>query len=478
MQDTQPRSAPPLDQNIIDRFQAIVGTEHALTDPDQQSPYLTEWRGLYSGVSPLVVRPGSVEEVAQVLKLANDLKLAVIPQSGNTGLVGGQTPQFGNEIVISTQRLRRVRAIDPAGNTLTVDAGLTLQECQDAAENVDRLFPLSLPSEGSCRIGGNIATNAGGVGVLAYGNTRQLVMGLEVVLADGRILSDLNTLKKNNTGYDLKNLFIGSEGTLGIVTGAVLRLFPMPKEKATAMLALPKLAAALDVLDIASNAAGGQLTAFEFIPRLTVDLICDNMGGRDPFAQRYDWYLLMELSGAQADGSSDALMEAILTQAAENDFVADAVIAGSVQQAKDLWHLREGISEAQKYAGASIKHDISVPVRHIPTFVDQATQRIHAYCPGARPLALGHFGDGNVHYNLAQPVDMDRGAFQAMGPRISQTVYDVVGELEGSTSAEHGIGRIKRDALKSVTAPVALEVMADIKHLLDPNGILNPGKVL
>ena len=478
MQDSH--LATSFGDDVIERFRAIVGPEHALTDPDQQTPYLVEWRGEYTGVSPLILRPGSVEEVSQILALANEVGTPVVPQAGNTGLVGGQTPFATNtEIVVSVERMKSVRAVDTDGNTMTVDAGLTLAECQQAAEAAGRLFPLSLPSEGSCRIGGNIATNAGGVGVLAYGNTRQLVMGLEVVLADGRVMSDLNTLKKNNTGYDLKNLFIGSEGTLGIITGAVLRLFPLPAEKATAMVALEKLEDSLKLLDLAQSAAGSSLTAFEFIPRIMVELDCKHLkGARDPFPTASPWYVLIELSGFTSDGTADRLLETVLTDAAEQGVISDAVIAGSVQQSKDLWLLREGISEAQKPEGGNIKHDISVPIRKIPEFVERANVRVEEVCPGCRPIPLGHFGDGNVHYNIAQPVGMDRGEYMALSEPMSAAVYEVVNDLGGAISAEHGIGRIKRDVLVATKDQVAISLMRDIKRLLDPNGILNPGKVL
>ncbi|MEO1720014.1 MAG: FAD-binding oxidoreductase [Pseudomonadota bacterium] len=484
MQDASPAPdvAQPgsLDADLISRFAEIVGSEHALTDPDQQTPYLTEWRGDYWGTSPLILRPGSVEEVSKILALANEHGIAIVPQAGNTGLVGGQTPHRTNsEVVLSVERMKRVRACDPAGGTLTVDAGVTLLECQQAAAEHDRLFPLSLPSEGSCRIGGNIGTNAGGVGVLAYGNTRQLIMGLEVVLADGRVLNDLNTLKKNNTGYDLRNLFIGSEGTLGIVTGAVLKLFPLPGEKATAMVAIPELPIAIDLLAHLQKSAGGQLTAFEFVPGLMVDLVCKHVAGaRAPFADHYPWYVLIELSGAKADGTTQTLLEDALMEASEREMLLDAVVAGSMQQQKDLWLLREGISEAQKPEGGNIKHDISVPVRSIPEFVAKADEGVFAICPDARPIALGHFGDGNVHYNIIQPEGGDTAAFKALAPDIHSAVYAVVAELGGSISAEHGIGRIKRAQLAETKDPVALQLMRDIKAIFDPNGIMNPGKVL
>lgn len=470
----------PVDADLIARFAEIVGPAHAMTDPDQQAPYLHEWRDAYTGISPLVLRPGSVEEVAKILALANAERVAIVPQAGNTGLVGGQTPfKTNREVVLSIARLDRVRNVDATGNTMTVEAGVTLADCQKTADDAGRLFPLSLPSEGSCRIGGNIGTNAGGVGVLAYGNTRQLVMGVEVVLPDGRILSDLNTLKKNNTGYDLKNLFIGSEGTLGIVTAAVLRLFPRPAEKATAFVALPKLETALALLERAQSRAGSSLTAFEFIPRIVLEFVVRHIAGaRDPLSEAYPWYALMEISGPNPDGQAEATLQSVLEDGLGDGTILDGVVAGSIAQAQDLWKLREGISEAQKPEGANIKHDISVPIRLIPQFIERANARILQICPGARPLALGHFGDGNVHYNIAQPIEMARADFLALGEEISNAVYDEVAAHEGAISAEHGIGRIKVDALIRTKDPVALDLMRGIKNLIDPNGIMNPGKVL
>ncbi|MEM9029210.1 MAG: FAD-binding oxidoreductase [Pseudomonadota bacterium] len=478
MQQKAPTSR--IDDTLLSQFRAIVGPAHAVVDPDQQMPYLREWRDTYFGVSPLVVRPGSVDEVSQVLALANANRLPVVPQAGNTGLVGGQIPSDANtEIVLSVERLNAVRAVDPAGGTLTVEAGMTLADCQTAADDVDRLFPLSLPSEGSCRIGGNIATNAGGVGVLAYGNARQLVMGLEVVLPDGRVLNDLNTLKKNNTGYDLKNLFIGSEGTLGVITAAVLRLFPKPAEKATAFVAIPRLDSAIDLLGKAQQLAGSNLTAFEFIPRIVLEFVTRHVSGaRDPLAEIYPWYALIEISGPKPDGQAEQTMQTLLETAAEAGLILDGVVAGSIAQSRDLWKLREGISEAQKPEGRNIKHDVSVPIAAIPDFVSKVNAAVLNICPGARPLALGHFGDGNVHYNVVQPIDMDPKQFGALGPNISAAVYDVVAQFGGAISAEHGIGQMKTDVLAQTKDPVAFDLMRSIKMLLDPNGIMNPGKVL
>lgn len=476
----QPSRSPPqtLSPELIAQFTEIVDAAHALTDPDRQLPYLREWRDLYEGRSALVLRPGSTEEVSRILALANRHGVAVVPQAGNTGLVGGQVA-FNGEVIVSVGRLKRVRSVDAAGYAMTVEAGLTLAECRKAADDAGRLFPLSLPSEGTCQIGGNLGTNAGGVGVLAYGNARALVLGLEVVLADGRVLNGLKALKKDNTGYDLRDLFIGSEGTLGIITAAVLKLFPRPAEKATAMLALPDIAPALELFNLAQDAAGSALTAFEFIPRTMMEFVLRHVAGaRDPFDCPQPWYVLMEISGAKADGGAEAAMTDILQAGIARGLVLDARIAASLTQARDFWRLRESVSEAQKPEGGNIKHDISVPIARIPEFVHRANAAVEALCPGARPLPLGHFGDGNVHYNIAQPVGMDKAAFLAMWDDIAHAVYAVVLDLGGSISAEHGIGHMKRAELAQVKSGVEIELMRAIKAAFDPKGILNPGKVV
>ena len=362
---------------------------------------------------------------------------------------------------------------------MVVEAGVTLADAQRAASKHGRLFPLSLPSEGSCRIGGNLSTNAGGVGVLAYGNTRSLVLGIEAVLPDGRILNGLKALKKDNTGYDLRDLLIGAEGTLGIITAAVLKLFPMPAAKATALVSLDKIDSALQLLRIAEDSAGRGLTAFEFIPRIAMDFVTRHVqGARDPFATRYDWYVLLEVSGSKDDGTAERELESILTTAGERGFMLDAVLASSVAQAKDLWRLREAISEAQKPEGGNIKHDISVPVSDIPEFIARANAAVERICPGSRPIALGHFGDGNIHYNIAQPLGMAKSEFLALWDVMGTAVHDLVAEFNGSISAEHGIGRMKRMGLARYKSPVELDLMRGIKTVFDPNGIMNPGKIL
>ncbi len=476
-------SRPPLlapSADLVRRLSEIVGPEHALVDPDQQLPYLREMRDVYFGKSPLVLRPANVEQVSRILAMCNEARVAVVPQAGNTGLVGGQVPwERGDEVVLSISRLNKVRNVDAAGYNMTVEAGLTLAACQAEADKVGRFFPLSLPSEGSCQIGGNMGTNAGGVAVLAYGNTRQLIMGLEVVLADGRIVPGLKALKKDNTGYDLRDLFIGSEGTLGIITAAVLKLFPKPAEKATAFIGLPRLDAALDLFTLAQDTSLTNLTAFEFLSREGLEMLCRNFPtNRIPMEERYPWYILLEISGARADGQAGREMEAILTAAAEAGTISDAVIAASLSQAADFWKLRELMPEAQKPEGGSAKHDVSVPIANLPQFIERAHVIVERICPGARPVPFGHFGDGNIHYNISQPVGADRAQFTKTGFDINAAIHDLVHELRGSISAEHGIGRSKRDELPRFKSAVELELMRGIKSVFDPNGILNPGKVI
>jgi FAD/FMN-containing dehydrogenase len=467
-----------LTPQIIDQLRGIVGPAHALTDPDLQLPYLREWRDMYEGKAGIVLRPGSTEEVSKILGIAHQHRIPVVPQAGNTGLVGGQMP-FNGEILLSVSRLKRVRAVDAQGYTMTVEAGLTLAEVQAEADKVNRLFPLSLPSEGTCQLGGNLGTNAGGVGVLAYGNTRQLVLGLEVVLADGQIWNGLKALKKDNTGYDLRDLFIGSEGTLGVITAAVLKLFPRPAEKATALVALPDFDSALPFFSLAQETAGTGLTAFEFMPRIVLDFVLKHTpGAREPFASKYAWYALLEVSALKADGTAERLLTDSLETASERGLVIDAAIAQSLAQARDLWRLREAISEAQKPEGGNIKHDVSVPVQAIPEFVARANALVERICPGARPLAFGHFGDGNVHYNISQPVGMAKADFLALWDDIVRAVHSLVTEMDGSISAEHGIGVMKRTELARAKSALELDLMRRIKAAFDPHGVLNPGKVL
>ena len=464
---------------ILDRMAGIVGTKNVITDADAMVPYLKEWRDLFRGKAQGIVRPGSTAEVAELVKLAAKTGTVLVPQGGNTGLVGGQIPiSEGREVILSLQRLDKIRAVDTDGDTMIVEAGVTLKRAQDAAEAAGRLFPLSLASEGSCTIGGNLSTNAGGTAVLAYGNARELCMGLEVVLPDGRIWNGLRQLRKDNTGYDLKNLFIGAEGTLGIITAAVLKLFPAPAARATAFLAVPDPAAALELLNAAKAGAGGTLTTFELMPRIGMDFVLRHASGtRDPLSESSPWYVLMEVSAQQASGL-DEHVEAFLGEALEKGIVTDAALAGSLSQRADFWKLREMLSEVQTYEGGSIKHDVSVPIHATPEFLARAIAAVEAMVPGCRPVPFGHLGDGNIHFNVSQPVGADKAGFLARWSEMNEAVHAIVAELHGSISAEHGIGRLKRDLLPGVKDPVELDLMRTIKKTLDPQGILNPGAVL
>ena len=470
---------PPakIDPPLLARFAAIVGEKYAITDPQAQAPYLMEQRNIYHGRTPMVLRPASVVEVVGILKLANETATPVVPQGGNTGLVGGQVA-LNDEIVLSLARLDRIREVDPASNTMTCEAGVTLQRARGAAAAVDRLYPQLLASEGSCTIGGNLSTNAGGTEALAYGVARSHALGIEVVLADGRVLNDLNKLKKDNTGYDLKNLFIGAEGTLGVITAAVLRLVPRPRTVETAFVGLPSVKAALGLLGIATESTGNELTGFELMARLGVELVLQHAAGcRDPLATPYPWYVLIELSSPRREALRSTL-EDVLTRGAEKGLVGDAAIADSLEQAKAFWRIREMFSEVQRHAGGSIKHDVSVPIAAVPAFIKEADAAVATLIPGARPLPFGHLGDGNIHYNISQPVGADKEDFLKRWEKVNTAVFAVVRKYGGSISAEHGIGVMKRDLLPSVKDPVALDLMRGLKRMLDPKNILNPGKVL
>jgi FAD/FMN-containing dehydrogenase len=479
MLDALPPLTPP-SADAVARLTAIVGAPYAIPEGGDQEPYLREWRDLYVGRTPLVLRPGSTAEVSAILALAHGERIGVVPQGGNTGLVGGQIPfEDGRDIVLSLTRLNRIRHIDRSGSFFTVEAGVTLLEAQRAADAAGRMFPLSLASEGSCQMGGVLATNAGGTAVLAYGNARNLALGLEVVLPDGRVIEGLRALKKDNTGYDLRDLFIGSEGTLGVITAATLKLLPKPAEKATAMAALASIEDVAALFKLAEETAGQTLTTFEFLDQTGLDMVLAHAPGtRAPLAERAPWYVLIELSGARADGGATRDLEAILGAAIETGVVVDATLASSLAQSQALWKLREDLSEAQKGGGGSIKHDISVPVALIAQFIREAAPLIERVCPGARPVPFGHFGDGNVHYNVSQPIGMDKAAYLALWKPMASVVHDLVASLNGSISAEHGIGRLKQGDLVRYKSAVELDVMRAIKAALDPRGILNRGKVL
>jgi len=462
---------------LIGRFATIVGEKYAITDPVEQEPYLIEGRGLYRGRTPLVLRPGSVDEVAAIVRLANETATPIVPQGGNTGLVGGQIPHDG-EVVLSLKRLDRIREVDALSDTITCEAGVVLAKAQEAAAQADRLFPLSLGAEGSCTIGGNLSTNAGGTGALAYGVARDLVVGLEVVLSDGRILNALSKLKKDNTGYDLKNLFIGAEGTLGVITAASLKLFPAPKTVETAFIGVPSPQAAVKLLSLVQERTNRAATSFELICRLAMDFaLRHGQGVRDPLDQVHPWYVLLQVASAARQDLRTTLEEALET-AMERGLVNDAAVADSVEHRRAFWHLREILPEAQKPEGGSIKHDISVPVAAVPDFLHDAGEAVEALIRGSRPVPFGHLGDGNIHYNISQPVGADAEAFVARWDDMNETVHRVVARYGGSISAEHGIGAMKRKLLPQVKDAVALELMRTLKRTLDPNNILNPGKVV
>lgn len=468
--------ASPLSADLLARFCAIVGDKHAVRDSDEKAPYLLEERGLYQGSSPVILRPGTTDEVAQICKLASETRTPLVPQGGNTGLVGGQIPHHG-EILLSLRRLDKVREVDPPSNTMICEAGVILANAHVAAEKAERIFPLWLGSEGSCTVGGNLSTNAGGIAALSYGVARDLVLGLEVVLADGRILNGLSKLKKDNTGYDLRNLFIGAEGTLGIITAAVLKLMPKPRTVETAFVGLASPEAALKLLELSQTSAGATLTSFELIADIAIQFALRHGPGlRAPLSESHPWYVLMEISSPRDDART--LIENTLEAAMEAGLVDDAVIASSLDQRNAFWTLREVISPAQKPEGGSIKHDVSVPVAAVPQFITDADAAVTKLIPGARVVAFGHLGDGNIHYNVSQPLDADKNAFVARWHEVNDVVHAIVRKHGGSISAEHGIGLLKRDELPRVKDPVALDLMRTLKRTLDPLNILNPGKVV
>ena len=465
--------------NLLDTLAAAIGTGHVLTEAADLAPDLAEERGLFHGAALAVARPGSTGEVAAVVAACARAGIAMVPQGGNTGLCGGGVPsERGDSVVISTERLTGIRKLDAVDFTMTAEAGCVLATLQAAAAEAGCLFPLSLGAEGSCRIGGNISTNAGGTNVLRYGTTRDLVLGLEVVLPDGRVWNGLKSLRKDNTGYALHHLFIGAEGTLGIVTAAVLKLFPAIAERQTAMVGLGDLDAALVLLARARRASGDAVTACELIPRLGLDLCLRHIpGSRDPFARSYPWYLLLELSSSRPGGLREAL-EAMLAEALDEGLALDAVLAESLEQRHALWRIRESIPEAQKKEGGSIKHDVAVATSRVPEMIRRCTKAVETALPGVRVVAFGHLGDGNTHFNLTQPVGADKPGFLAQWSRMNRIVHDIVVEMEGSISAEHGIGRLKTDELAHYKPALDLELMRRVKTALDPRGLMNPGKVV
>ncbi|CAO3431459.1 FAD-binding oxidoreductase [Azospirillum doebereinerae] len=467
-------------ETVLDPIRAIVGERGIITDPGTMQPFMESWRDGWVGRSPAVVLPDSTEALAAVVRICAETRTPIVPQGGNTGLTGASQPHAdGSEIVISTNRLNRIREIDLDNDTMTVEAGCILANIQSAARDVGRLFPMSLAAEGSCQIGGNIATNAGGVQVVRYGNMRNLVAGLEVVLPDGRIWNGLRGLRKDNAGYDMKQIFIGSEGTLGIVTAAVLKLSPLPRATATALVAVSSPSDAVDLLTRAKGKVGDRIITFELIQRFCIDIARRHVPDvPDPLNDVYPWYVLVELADQDSGERLAGMLEGILEAAMEAGEVLDGVVAASKAQADSLWRIREGIPEGQKREGVSYKHDVSVPISKVALFLDRANAALERDFPGIRPFSFGHLGDGNIHYNPIQGEDGDPAEWKARLGAVNAIVHDIVVDLGGSISAEHGIGRLRIDELPRYKSPVELDMMAALKMAFDPHNIMNPGKIL
>jgi FAD/FMN-containing dehydrogenase len=469
----------PNSRALLETFASIVGAAHVITDTETLRPYVIDWRGRYVGNALCAVRPGNTEQTAALVRICAQHKTPIVPQGGNTGLCGASVPdQRGNAVVLNLTRQNRVRALDLENNTICVEAGCVLANVQAAAANVDRLFPVSLAAQGSCTIGGNVATNAGGVQVLRYGNTREQVLGMEVVLPDGRVWDGLRGLRKDNTGYDLKQAFIGAEGTLGVITAVMLKLYPRPRQQATAWVALRDPAAAVTLLQGLREQVGERVTAFELVSRLCLELVLKHIpGAHDPLPERSPWYVLIECSDENAAATLGSALEQTLARAYEQQLVTNAAVADSAAQAQALWALRENISEAQRLEGANVKHDVSIPLSHIAAFVAAGAQRLLQAFPGVRLVVFGHVGDGNLHYNVSAAEGQDVRAFMAQAEAVNRIVHDLVHENNGSISAEHGIGQLKREELPRYKPPIELELMRALKHAWDPDNIMNPGKI-
>lgn len=463
--------------DIITELENILGASAVISAPEAMPAYLEEPRKRFHQKALAVARPADTKAVQELAAWANKSRVSLVPQSGNTGLVGGQVPLYGNEIIVSLERLNAVREVDVDAGHMVVEAGVTLEGAQDAARDAGGFYPLAIASQGSARIGGVHSSNAGGVQVLAYGNARDLCLGLEAVLADGRLFSGLSPLRKNNTGYDLKNLLIGSEGTLGIITAATVKLFPAPEDHETALVNVASPAVAFALFTMMRDRAGQNLTAFELVPRRGIDFqLRHKMIASDPTAGPSPWYVLMEISRPR--GGVAGVLESGLEAAFDAELIDNANIAQSLDQRQAMWAMRELMSDCQKREGSSIKHDVSVPVASIPELLERGLAVAEKIVPGIRPVPFGHLGDGNMHFNFSQPKDADGDAFMAGAEPLHQAIYAIVDELGGSFSAEHGVGQLKPALMRQFKDPVALEMMRMIKTAFDPNNILNPGKVL
>ncbi len=468
--------AVALPDAVRDRLLAALGTKGLCFDPDRIEPKLVDWRGRFHGETPALLLPATTEEAAAAVAICAEARIAITPQGGNTGLVGGGTPQ--GEVLVSLERMRGVRDVDPANDSLTVEAGVALETVQTLAAEAGKLFPLALGSQGAATIGGLVSTNAGGVAVLRYGMMRDLVLGLEVVTADGRVWNGLKALRKDNTGYDLKQLFIGAEGTLGVVTAATLKLFAKPAARAVALCGLATPNQAVALLAECKRAAGDTVTAFELIPAFGLDLVLKHIPDtRAPLADRHEWLALVEMSFAE-ERAAQATLERALGNALESGLIADAAVAANESQAEAFWKLRETLPEAEKAHGPALKHDVSVPVSAMPTLITEASAAAQARLPDAPIIAFGHVGDGNIHFNVAKPEAMARETFLGFQDVVAAAVYDVVDRLGGSISAEHGIGVLKSEALARRIQPVERDMMLAVKRALDPHGLMNPRVLL
>ena len=461
----------------INKFRKIVGNKNVITDKNDMQKYLKEWRGVYTGVAGAIVKPKSTIEVSNILKFAYRKNISCIPQGGNTGLVGGQIPFNKDHIVISLERLNKIREINPTDQSVTVEAGLILSDLQKKCDENNLIFPLSLASEGSCSLGGNIASNAGGVAVLYYGNTRELVMGLEVVLSDGSIINNLKTLIKDNTGYSIKDLFVGSEGTLGVITAATLKVFPKPKNIYTALLSVNSPKQSIEILNHIRNNLSIPLTAFELMNNFSIELVNKHMDKASIPIEKFKWLILVEFSSIEVSKNEKDKIENLLNEILHQNLAKDIFISQSLKQAKDMWYIRESISEAQKKEGGSIKNDISIPIKDISKFINNAEKISKEVIPGSRSVIFGHIGDGNIHFNISQPVKSDKDKFIKKDKKLRKKINDLTIELNGSISAEHGIGLTKKADLKKYMKK-DVELFKLIKKSFDPKNIMNPGKII
>jgi glycolate oxidase subunit GlcD len=461
----------------INKFKKIVGNRNVVTEEKDMEKYLKEWRGIYTGIAAAIVKPKSTIEVSKILKYSYEKDIPCIPQGGNTGLVGGQIPFSKNHIVISLERLSKIREINDINQSITVEAGFILSNLQKICEENNLIFPLSLASEGSCSIGGNIATNAGGVAVLHYGNTRELVMGLEIVLPNGSVVNNLKSLIKDNTGYSLKDLFVGSEGTLGVITAATLKVFPKPKKVYTALIAVNSPKESIKILNYIKSNFSIPLTAFELMNNFSLELVKKHVDNTLLPIEKFKWLILIEFSSIEASNDEKYKIENILNKILNQNLAEDIFIAQSSKQTKSMWHIRESISEAQKKEGGSIKNDISIPIEDISKFINSAIKISKEVIPGARCVVFGHIGDGNIHFNISQPVKADKNKFLKKEKDLRKKIINLTLALKGSISAEHGIGLARKDDLKKYQKN-DVEVFKSIKKSFDPKNIMNPGKVI